>query len=63
MFSVSCSRDEVSAMNDDSEKVNYSEVKKSQLTEEEMLQQGWKIVDEFKLPENNNPDVKNILST
>lgn len=54
MFSVSCSRDEVSAINDDSEKVNYSELNKSQMTEAEMLQQGWKIVDEFKLPGNNN---------
>lgn len=54
MFSVSCSRDEVSAINDASEKVNYSEVKKSQLTEAEMLQKGWKIVDEFKLSGNNS---------
>ena len=53
MFSVSCSRDEVSAINDGSEKVNYSEVKKVQLTEAEMLQKGWKIVDQFQLSDYN----------
>ncbi|CAI8845371.1 hypothetical protein [Chryseobacterium sp. IT-36CA2] len=58
MFSVSCSRDEVSAMNDDSAKVNAADVKKSQLTEAEMLQKGWKIVDEFTLSDNNNLSVK-----
>ncbi|PWN65564.1 hypothetical protein [Chryseobacterium viscerum] len=54
MFSVSCSRDEVSAINDDSAKVNSAEVKKVQLTEAEMLQKGWKIGDEFKLLDNNS---------
>lgn len=37
-------------MNDDSEKLNYTSFKRTQLTEAEMLQKGWKIVDEFKLP-------------
>jgi hypothetical protein len=62
MFSVSCSRDEVSAINDDSAKVNSAEVKKVQLTEAEMLQKGWKIVDEFKLPDNNSLGVNSLAN-
>ncbi|KAB1231919.1 hypothetical protein [Chryseobacterium viscerum] len=62
MFSVSCSRDEVSAINDDSAKVNSAEVKKVQLTEAEMLQKGWKIVDEFKLPDNNSLGVNRLAN-
>lgn len=62
MFSVSCSRDEVSTMNDDSAKVNAADVKKVQLTEAEMLQKGWKIVDEFKLPDNNSLGVNSLTN-
>jgi len=54
VFSVSCSRDEVSSVNDEPEKMNYADVKSVQLTEAEMLQKGWKIGDEFKLPGNNS---------
>ncbi|WP_426476685.1 hypothetical protein ACP3T3_15300 [Chryseobacterium sp. CBSDS_008] len=54
VFSVSCSRDEVSSMNDASENVNYADVKNAPMTQAEMLEKGWKIVDEFKLPGNNN---------
>ncbi|WP_454047960.1 hypothetical protein [Chryseobacterium sp. Marseille-Q8038] len=61
-FSVSCSRDEVSSMNDDPEKINYADTKSAHLTQAEMLQKGWKVVDEFKLPGNNNLGV-NYTST
>ncbi|MDR4891566.1 MULTISPECIES: hypothetical protein [unclassified Chryseobacterium] len=61
-FSVSCSRDEVSSMNDDPEKINYADTKRAHLTQAEMLQKGWKVVDEFKLPGNNNQGI-NYTST
>ncbi|WBV55348.1 hypothetical protein PFY10_14040 [Chryseobacterium daecheongense] len=53
-ISVSCSRDEVSSIGDDTENTSYTDLKRTSMTEAEMLQKGWKIVDEFKLPGNTN---------
>ncbi|ASW75237.1 hypothetical protein IQ37_18805 [Chryseobacterium piperi] len=47
--SASCSRDEVNSGNEDMGNLNYNDVKKVEMTEAEMLQKGWKVVDEFKL--------------
>lgn len=62
LFSISCSRDEVSSINDDSEKANYTDVNKRQLTEGEMLQKGWKIVNEFTLPDQNSQSLNYRLA-
>ncbi len=48
---ASCARDEVGSVSDDAENLSYTDFKRTQMTEAEMLQKGWKIVDEFKLPE------------
>jgi len=61
-FSASCSRDEVNSINDDSENVNYTDVKSVQLTETQMLQKGWKIVDEFKVAGTSNGISSNYRS-